>query len=160
MEEARRVERRLADIPSEDAHGNKRMLAEDEVATVPALQPAREKKTATAGERAAVLDCVDAIWRYPIKSMAGEKLPAVEMTARGLLGDRIYALVDKASNRTAVVRSWAAALLTYRSQFVTEPGPAHPCLTCGSPCLVASHSRRATPTLTNAFRPSSAGALP
>jgi class 3 adenylate cyclase/uncharacterized protein YcbX len=126
MEEARRVERRLADIPSEDAHGNKRMLAEDEVATVPALQPAREKKTATAGELAAVLDCVDAIWRYPIKSMAGEELPAVEMTARGLLGDRIYALVDKASNRTAVVRSWAAALLTHRSQFVTEPQPGAP----------------------------------
>lgn len=66
-------------------------------------------------------DSVDGIWRYPVKSMAGEEIPFACVTPQGLLGDRVYALVDKASNRAATVRTWAAALLSYRSQFLTEP---------------------------------------
>jgi len=127
MEEARRVEGRLADILSADAHGNARMLAEDEVATGAATRAVRERKMPMAGTREAVLDSVEVIWRYPVKSMAGEEIAAAEVTARGLLGDRLYALVDTASNRAATVRTWAAALLSYRAQFVTEPerdGPA------------------------------------
>ena len=34
--------------------------------------------------------------------MAGEELDAVNVTERGLLGDRVYALVDPESNRAAV----------------------------------------------------------
>jgi uncharacterized protein len=34
------------------------------------------------------------IRRYPVKSMAGESLPTVEIDARGLAGDRWYAVVD------------------------------------------------------------------
>ena len=34
------------------------------------------------------------IRRYPVKSMAGESLRAVEIDARGLVGDRWYAVVD------------------------------------------------------------------
>lgn len=64
---------------------------------------------------------VDGIRRYPVKSMAGEEIPFAMVTPRGLLGDRVYALVDKASNRAASVRIWAAALLSYRPQFLTEP---------------------------------------
>src|SRR5262249_62170015 len=37
---------------------------------------------------------VSAIWRYPIKSMLGEPLDAVDVAARGLQGDRAFALVD------------------------------------------------------------------
>ena len=44
---------------------------------------------------------VDSIWRYPVKSMAGEELAISAVTERGLLGDRAYALVDTASNRAA-----------------------------------------------------------
>lgn len=69
---------------------------------------------------------VDSIWRYPVKSMAGEELAISAVTERGLLGDRAYALVDKASNRAATVRTWAAALLNYRAQFVSEPEPGAP----------------------------------
>ncbi len=64
---------------------------------------------------------VDSIWRYPVKSMAGEELAESLVTERGLLGDRAYALVDKAANRTATVRTWAASLLNYVARFVTEP---------------------------------------
>ena len=34
------------------------------------------------------------IRRYPVKSMAGESLPSVEVDSRGLAGDRWYAVVD------------------------------------------------------------------
>lgn len=34
------------------------------------------------------------IRRYPVKSMAGESLPSVQIDARGLVGDRWYAVVD------------------------------------------------------------------
>jgi uncharacterized protein YcbX len=61
---------------------------------------------------------VQAIWRYPIKSMLGERLPHAEVTARGLAGDRAYALVEKSTNRAAVVRTWAARLLTCRAESI------------------------------------------
>jgi uncharacterized protein YcbX len=35
---------------------------------------------------------VGAIWRYPVKSMLGEELNAAEVTGRGLLGDRQFAV--------------------------------------------------------------------
>ena len=64
---------------------------------------------------------VKEIWRYPVKSMAGEEIPFAKVTPKGVLGDRVYALVDKGAIRAATVRTWAAALLSYRSQFLTEP---------------------------------------
>ena len=51
---------------------------------------------------------VAALWRYPVKSMLGEELNAAEVTVRGLLGDRQFAVVDAASPRlgsTLPVRS-------------------------------------------------------
>ena len=35
------------------------------------------------------------IWRYPVKSMAGERLPWAELTPRGLSGDRIVQVRDR-----------------------------------------------------------------
>jgi uncharacterized protein len=42
----------------------------------------------------AAVHVVREIRRYPVKSMAGESLEAVEVDARGLSGDRWYAVVD------------------------------------------------------------------
>jgi uncharacterized protein YcbX len=39
------------------------------------------------------------IYRYPVKSMLGEDLDAVEINARGVTGDRAYAVIDPAENR-------------------------------------------------------------
>lgn len=36
------------------------------------------------------------IWRYPVKGMAGERLHASSLTAKGLPGDRVWALRDTA----------------------------------------------------------------
>jgi len=45
---------------------------------------------------------------------------------KGLLGDRVYAFVDEASNRAAVVRKWAENLLNYHPHFASEPDPSLP----------------------------------
>lgn len=34
------------------------------------------------------------LWRYPVKSLAGERLATVQVDERGLEGDRLWALVD------------------------------------------------------------------
>jgi uncharacterized protein YcbX len=39
------------------------------------------------------------VWRYPVKSMAGERLDACEVAATGLVADRRWALVDGSPNR-------------------------------------------------------------
>jgi uncharacterized protein YcbX len=37
---------------------------------------------------AAEMGTIASLWRYPVKSMRGEELPAGEFTEYGLLGDR------------------------------------------------------------------------
>ena len=66
---------------------------------------------------------VVALWRYPVKSMMGEELNAAEVTARGLLGDRAYALIDVADGKVASAkhpRKWAK-LFEFRAAFVEPP---------------------------------------
>lgn len=45
------------------------------------------------------------LWRYPVKSMMGEALEASEVTERGLLGDRAYALVDASNGKVASAKN-------------------------------------------------------
>src|SRR5437867_3817494 len=65
---------------------------------------------------------VVALWRYPVKSMMGEELNSSEVTQRGLLGDRAYALVDAETGKVASAknpRPWPR-LLDFRAPY-TEP---------------------------------------
>src|SRR6266542_524224 len=65
---------------------------------------------------------VVSIWRHPVKSMMGEELNATEVTERGLLGDRAYALVDGADGKVASAknpRKWPT-LFDFRASFL-EP---------------------------------------
>jgi uncharacterized protein YcbX len=41
------------------------------------------------------------LWRYPVKSMMGEELNATEVTERGVVGDRHFAVVDPATGKVA-----------------------------------------------------------
>jgi len=41
-----------------------------------------------------VVGSVARLWRFPIKSMRGERLNQAELTERGLVGDRAYAVID------------------------------------------------------------------
>lgn len=53
----------------------------------------------------AVLGSVVSLWRYPVKSMLGEELNAAEVSSRGLLGDRAYALVDSSDGKVASAKN-------------------------------------------------------
>jgi len=52
-----------------------------------------------------VLGSIVSLWRYPVKSMLGEELNATEVTNRGLLGDRTYALVDSSDGKVASAKN-------------------------------------------------------
>jgi uncharacterized protein YcbX len=52
-----------------------------------------------------VLGSIVSLWRYPVKSMLGEELNAAEVTKRGLLGDRAYALLDSADGKVASAKN-------------------------------------------------------
>jgi uncharacterized protein YcbX len=71
------------------------------------------------------LGSVVSLWRYPVKSMMGEELNATEVTERGLLGDRAYALVDSSDGKVATAknpRKWPR-LFDFRAT-VIEPARA------------------------------------
>ena len=66
---------------------------------------------------------VKALWRYPVKSMAGAKLDEAPVAEGGILGDRGYAVIDRASGRVGSAktpRKWAA-LLTLCAEYVEPP---------------------------------------
>jgi uncharacterized protein len=44
---------------------------------------------------------VGSVWRYPVKSMLGEQLGEAEVTARGMVGDRSFGLVDEHTGAVA-----------------------------------------------------------
>ena len=63
------------------------------------------------------------LWRYPVKSMMGEELNATEITERGLLGDRQFALVDAANGKVAGAknpRKWGN-FFDFRAAYVEPP---------------------------------------
>jgi uncharacterized protein len=73
----------------------------------------------------AVVGSVVSLWRYPVKSMMGEELNAAEVTERGLVGDRAYALVDRSDGKVASAknpRKWPQ-LFDFRAAFVDTPRP-------------------------------------
>jgi uncharacterized protein YcbX len=41
------------------------------------------------------------LWRFPVKSMLGEELDAVELTEGGIVGDRAYAIRDRETGKVA-----------------------------------------------------------
>src|SRR5437899_12547626 len=66
------------------------------------------------------LGAVVSLWRYPVKSMMGEKLNTAEVTTRGLRGDRAYALVDGKDGKVATAknpRKWPQ-LFDFRATFI------------------------------------------
>ena len=68
-------------------------------------------------------DSVVALWRYPVKSMLGEELNVAEVTERGLVGDRQFAVVDVATGKVAGAknpRKWGN-FFDYRAAYVEPP---------------------------------------
>jgi uncharacterized protein YcbX len=62
------------------------------------------------------------IWRYPVKSMAGERLASCELTADGLVGDRCWAVRDEKRACLTDARS-LPALLDIAVRYTRPPAP-------------------------------------
>lgn len=62
------------------------------------------------------------IWRFPVKSMGGERVPATTIGERGVHGDRLWAVRDVDKNMLTNAKS-IPALLMCSARFVTEPAP-------------------------------------
>ena len=70
-----------------------------------------------------VIGSVVSLWRYPVKSMMGEALNGSDVTERGLVGDRAYALIDRESGKLASAkhpRKWGR-LFDFGAAFIEPP---------------------------------------
>jgi hypothetical protein len=66
---------------------------------------------------------VAALWRYPVKSMMGEELNSSDITDRGLLGDRQFAVVDRATGKVGGAknpRKWGS-FFDFRAAYLEPP---------------------------------------
>jgi hypothetical protein len=66
---------------------------------------------------------VVALWRYPVKSMMGEELNSCEVTDRGLLGDRRFAVVDRSTGKVGGAknpRKWGN-FFDFRAAYAEPP---------------------------------------
>ena len=63
------------------------------------------------------------LWRFPVKSMGGEQLDKVDVTERGALGDRAYALIDTDTGKVVSAKSVRLfpGLLACKAAFVEPP---------------------------------------
>lgn len=52
-----------------------------------------------------IVGAVAGLWRFPVKSMQGEQLEQAELTSRGLVGDRAYALIDNETGKVVSAKS-------------------------------------------------------
>ena len=69
------------------------------------------------------MGAVISLWRYPVKSMIGEELQTAQVTDRGLIGDRAYALIDEADGKVATAKNpgkWPT-LFACRAAFLDPP---------------------------------------
>jgi uncharacterized protein len=67
---------------------------------------------------------VTGLWRFPVKSMQGERLDEAHVTEQGLVGDRAYALIDNDTGKVVSAKSVKRFpdLLACRAAFVQPPG--------------------------------------
>ena len=68
---------------------------------------------------------VQALWRFPVKSMLGERVGVVEVGTGGIVGDRAYAVRDRATGKVASAKNPKAwpGLLACRAAFIESPRP-------------------------------------
>jgi len=65
------------------------------------------------------------LWRYPVKSMLGERVPELLITPAGAVGDRAWALREPTSGRIASAKKYPR-LLAFRAAYESEPTPEVP----------------------------------
>jgi hypothetical protein len=70
-----------------------------------------------------IVGTVAGLWRFPVKSMRGERLEQAELTVRGIVGDRAYALIDTDTGKVVSAKSVRAFpdILKCQAAFVEPP---------------------------------------
>jgi len=71
-----------------------------------------------------IIGAVREIWRYPVKSMAGEKLDSSSVTPTGLHGDRGWALRDESTGEIRGGKKWPA-LMQCHATYLEPPTAEH-----------------------------------
>jgi len=64
---------------------------------------------------------VQDLFRYPVKSMRGERLSAVDIGVQGIIGDRAYALRET-NGRVVTAKKWPN-MLEFSARYDTPPVP-------------------------------------
>jgi uncharacterized protein len=66
---------------------------------------------------------IAALWRFPVKSMPGERLETAEVTERGIVGDRAYALIEVETGKVVSGKNprLGPAMLACRVEFTESP---------------------------------------
>jgi uncharacterized protein YcbX len=66
---------------------------------------------------------IAALWRFPVKSMLGERLDTAEVTERGVVGDRAYALIEAETGKVLSAKNpkLGPAMLGCRAEFTESP---------------------------------------
>lgn len=67
---------------------------------------------------------VEAIWRFPVKSLRGERVENIRVSADGLWGDRAFAMVDMATGQLVSAKNIRRfpGLFALRARFLDPPG--------------------------------------
>ena len=87
-----------------------------------------------------VVGRVVALWRYPVKSMAGEELDGAEVSWHGLAGDRRWAFIRDGQARSGfpwLTMRERPELARYRPRFADPAGPTPPRPWCARPAAVS-----------------------
>lgn len=74
-----------------------------------------------------LVGAIDSLWRYPVKSMRGERIQESWADDRGLIGDRAFAVVDETTGKVASAKNprlWRR-MLECHARYVTEPKIGH-----------------------------------
>lgn len=72
---------------------------------------------------AEVMGTVDALWRFPVKSMLGEHLEELVVSRRGVVGDRAFGLVDLETGKIISAKHprIGGGLLGFRARYIQAP---------------------------------------
>ena len=97
--------------------------SDPEIWTVELLEQVMQTDATSSAAGQARVGSVVALWRYPVKSMIGEELNSSEVADRGLLGDRQFAVVDRATGKVGGAknpRKWGN-FFDFRASYAEAP---------------------------------------
>lgn len=72
-----------------------------------------------------VVGTIAELWRFPVKSMLGERLQSVATTVGGLVGDRAWALRDLRTGNIVSAKKWAR-MFEFSAAYEVAPGAGQP----------------------------------